>query len=163
MTDFVSVISQTPCVSMETWCTLAKTFKIWEQIVHQHGYILIIHFICVGISCIIAILPSGVCFNVTAWQWCGQHRGAKQLLNYTTTRHFKYLTSSLKVCPFFIIVCACAGSSQCVESLLCHGADPDYEVSHLGSPLYMSCLHQHTACSKILLHKGNATFCHYNL
>ncbi|KAI3352430.1 hypothetical protein L3Q82_005192 [Scortum barcoo] len=46
------------------------------------------------------------------------------------------------------------GNSQCVESLLSHGADPDYEVSHLGSPLYMSCLHQHTACSKILLHRG---------
>ena len=28
VTDFVSVISQTPCVSMETQRTLAKTFKI---------------------------------------------------------------------------------------------------------------------------------------
>uniref|UniRef100_A0A4W6F8Q8 SOCS box domain-containing protein n=1 Tax=Lates calcarifer TaxID=8187 RepID=A0A4W6F8Q8_LATCA len=43
---------------------------------------------------------------------------------------------------------------QCVESLLSHGADPDYEVPHLGSPLYMSCLHRHTACSEILLHTG---------
>lgn len=54
VTDFVSVISQTPCVSMETRRTLAKTF---QQIVRQHGYILIIHFSFVGISCIIAILP----------------------------------------------------------------------------------------------------------
>ncbi|XP_045898110.1 ankyrin repeat and SOCS box protein 5-like [Micropterus dolomieu] len=50
--------------------------------------------------------------------------------------------------------CVCAGNSQCVEALLSHGQDPDYEVSHLGSPLYMSCLHRHPACSKILLHRG---------
>ena len=52
------------CWLAELRCTLAKTFKIWEQIVHQHGYILIIHFISVGISCINAILPSRVYFNV---------------------------------------------------------------------------------------------------
>ncbi|KAG7235874.1 hypothetical protein INR49_002071 [Caranx melampygus] len=46
------------------------------------------------------------------------------------------------------------GSSQCVESLLSHGADPDYEMPLLGTPLYMSCLHQHTACTQILLHRG---------
>ena len=58
VTDFVSVISQTPCVSMETRRTLAKTFKIWEQIVHQHGYILmladpdritVVHFSRIGL------------------------------------------------------------------------------------------------------------------
>uniref|UniRef100_A0A3P9QFC9 Ankyrin repeat and SOCS box containing 5 n=1 Tax=Poecilia reticulata TaxID=8081 RepID=A0A3P9QFC9_POERE len=43
---------------------------------------------------------------------------------------------------------------QCVESLLSHGADPDHQVPHLGSPLYVSCLHRHTACSKLLLDKG---------
>ena len=37
MTDFVSVISQTSFVSMERQRTLTKTFKIWEQNVHQHG------------------------------------------------------------------------------------------------------------------------------
>lgn len=50
--------------------------------------------------------------------------------------------------------CVCAGSSQCVEVLLAHGADPDAQLSHQGSPLYVSCLHQRTACSKILLHRG---------
>lgn len=48
----------------------------------------------------------------------------------------------------------CAGSSQCVESLLSHGADPDHQVSHLGSPLYVSCLHRQISCSKVLLHRG---------
>ena len=51
------LVRPTPCVSMATRRALAKNFNIREQTVHQHGYILIIHFIFVGISCIIAILP----------------------------------------------------------------------------------------------------------
>lgn len=48
----------------------------------------------------------------------------------------------------------CVGNSQCVDSLLSHGADPNHQVLHVGSPLYVSCVHQHTACSKILLARG---------
>ncbi|XP_037546329.1 ankyrin repeat and SOCS box protein 5 [Nematolebias whitei] len=46
------------------------------------------------------------------------------------------------------------GNSQCVDSLLSHGADPNHQAVHLGSPLYVSCVHQHTACSKVLLARG---------
>lgn len=65
-------------------------------------------------------------------------------------------TSSKPERSLNLCVCVSAGSSQCVESLLSHGADPDYEVSHLGSPLYVSCSHRHTACSKVLLHRGGS-------
>ena len=67
------------CVSMETRCTATKTFKNWEQIVHQQGYILIIHFIFGGITCIMAILLSRVCFNVIwelqCWRLIQQYEG----------------------------------------------------------------------------------------
>lgn len=58
-------------------------------------------------------------------------------------------------CTVPVLCCVvCAGSSMCVKSLLSHGADPGYGLSHLGSPLYISCLHRQAACSEILLRTG---------
>ncbi|CAG5945598.1 unnamed protein product [Menidia menidia] len=37
---------------------------------------------------------------------------------------------------------------------MAHGADPDHHPPHLGSPLYVSCLHRHTDCSRALLLRG---------
>lgn len=46
----VSVISQTPCVTMETGSTFTKIFHFESKSSNQHGYILIILVIFVGKS-----------------------------------------------------------------------------------------------------------------
>lgn len=53
---------------------------------------------------------------------------------------------------FFFQVTVSVWSRSCLVEQI----DPDYEVPHLGSALYISCLHKHTACSQVLLHRGTS-------
>lgn len=45
---------------------------------------------------------------------------------------------------------------KCIESLAAHGANIDYNISHLGTPLYVACKNQQVACAKKLLESGKA-------
>ncbi|EDL40751.1 ankyrin repeat and SOCS box protein 9 [Mus musculus] len=46
------------------------------------------------------------------------------------------------------------GYVKCIESLAAHGANIDYNISHLGTPLYVACKNQQVACAKKLLESG---------
>ncbi|ERE65850.1 ankyrin repeat and SOCS box protein 9, partial [Cricetulus griseus] len=46
------------------------------------------------------------------------------------------------------------GHVKCIESLADYGANIDYNISHLGTPLYIACKNQQLACAKKLLELG---------
>ncbi|XP_012692534.1 ankyrin repeat and SOCS box protein 5b isoform X2 [Clupea harengus] len=46
------------------------------------------------------------------------------------------------------------GKAACVEALLAWGADVDYEIPHLGTPLYIACVSQELQCTRTLLDGG---------
>ncbi|KAL2097450.1 hypothetical protein ACEWY4_006657 [Coilia grayii] len=46
------------------------------------------------------------------------------------------------------------GRAACVEALLAWGADVDYVIPHLGTPLYIACVSQELQCTRALLHGG---------
>ncbi|XP_029626638.1 ankyrin repeat and SOCS box protein 5 isoform X2 [Salmo trutta] len=46
------------------------------------------------------------------------------------------------------------GSSECVETLVRWGADVDFEIPHLGTPLYTACVSQEIECVRRLLREG---------
>ncbi|XP_062376534.1 ankyrin repeat and SOCS box protein 5b isoform X1 [Sardina pilchardus] len=46
------------------------------------------------------------------------------------------------------------GKAACVEALLAWGADVDYEIPHLGTPLYIACVSQELQCTQALLDGG---------
>lgn len=50
------------------------------------------------------------------------------------------------------------GKAACVEALLAWGADVDYEIPHLGTPLYIACVSQELQCTRTLLDGGTCTF-----
>eukprot|EP00062_Callorhinchus_milii_P011125 gi/632956757/ref/XP_007894118.1/ PREDICTED: ankyrin repeat and SOCS box protein 5 isoform X2 [Callorhinchus milii] len=49
---------------------------------------------------------------------------------------------------------ASKGHSDCVEVLISWGVDIDQDISYLGTPLYVACVHQQLHCMKKLLHAG---------
>ncbi|KAK1791932.1 hypothetical protein P4O66_013193 [Electrophorus voltai] len=46
------------------------------------------------------------------------------------------------------------GRSTCVEALIAWGADVDYNIPHLGTPLYIACISQELECTRTLLDGG---------
>ncbi|XP_036373156.1 ankyrin repeat and SOCS box protein 5b isoform X2 [Megalops cyprinoides] len=46
------------------------------------------------------------------------------------------------------------GKSGCVEALISWGADVDYDIPHLGTPLYIACMSQQLQCTRTLLDGG---------
>ncbi|KAG7458635.1 hypothetical protein MATL_G00222590 [Megalops atlanticus] len=46
------------------------------------------------------------------------------------------------------------GKSGCVEALIAWGADVDYDIPHLGTPLYIACMSQQLQCTRALLDGG---------
>ncbi|XP_073718898.1 ankyrin repeat and SOCS box protein 5b isoform X4 [Misgurnus anguillicaudatus] len=46
------------------------------------------------------------------------------------------------------------GRAACVESLIAWGADVDYDIPHLGTPLYIACISQELQCTQKLLDGG---------
>ncbi|XP_023654871.1 ankyrin repeat and SOCS box protein 5-like isoform X1 [Paramormyrops kingsleyae] len=46
------------------------------------------------------------------------------------------------------------GRSACVEALITWGADVDYDIPHLGTPLYIACISRELQCTRTLLDKG---------
>nr|XP_020008025.1 ankyrin repeat and SOCS box protein 9 [Castor canadensis] len=43
---------------------------------------------------------------------------------------------------------------ECIDSLVAHGGNIDYNIIHLGTPLYVACQNQQIACAKKLLESG---------
>ncbi|KAJ8335869.1 hypothetical protein SKAU_G00392110 [Synaphobranchus kaupii] len=46
------------------------------------------------------------------------------------------------------------GRSACVEALIAWGANVDYDIPHLGTPLYIACMSQQLQCTRVLLAGG---------
>ncbi|XP_064191158.1 ankyrin repeat and SOCS box protein 5b isoform X2 [Anguilla rostrata] len=46
------------------------------------------------------------------------------------------------------------GRSACVEALIAWGADVDYDIPHLGTPLYIACMSKELQCTHVLLEGG---------
>ncbi|XP_061101985.1 ankyrin repeat and SOCS box protein 5b isoform X1 [Conger conger] len=46
------------------------------------------------------------------------------------------------------------GRSSCVEALIAWGADVDYDIPHLGTPLYIACMSKELQCTRVLLDGG---------
>ncbi|XP_026116373.1 ankyrin repeat and SOCS box protein 5 isoform X2 [Carassius auratus] len=46
------------------------------------------------------------------------------------------------------------GRAACIESLISWGADVDYDIPHLGTPLYIACVSQQLQCTRKLLDGG---------
>ncbi|XP_030644070.1 ankyrin repeat and SOCS box protein 5b [Chanos chanos] len=46
------------------------------------------------------------------------------------------------------------GRTACVEALITWGADVDFDIPHLGTPLYIACISQELQCTRILLNGG---------
>ncbi|CAM4484649.1 unnamed protein product [Leuciscus chuanchicus] len=46
------------------------------------------------------------------------------------------------------------GRAACIESLISWGADVDYDIPHLGTPLYIACVSQQLQCTQKLLDGG---------
>ncbi|XP_036407498.1 ankyrin repeat and SOCS box protein 5-like isoform X2 [Megalops cyprinoides] len=46
------------------------------------------------------------------------------------------------------------GKSACVEALLTWGADVDYDIPHLGTPLFIACMSKELQCTRKLLDGG---------
>ncbi|XP_035281022.1 ankyrin repeat and SOCS box protein 5-like isoform X2 [Anguilla anguilla] len=46
------------------------------------------------------------------------------------------------------------GKSACVEALVTWGADVDYDIPHLGTPLFIACVSKQLHCTRKLLDKG---------
>ncbi|KAJ8269664.1 hypothetical protein COCON_G00122710 [Conger conger] len=46
------------------------------------------------------------------------------------------------------------GKSACVEALITWGADVDYDIPHLGTPLFIACTSKQLHCTRKLLDKG---------
>lgn len=49
---------------------------------------------------------------------------------------------------------AVSGRATCIESLISWGADVDYDIPHLGTPLYIACVSQQLQCTQKLLDGG---------
>lgn len=49
---------------------------------------------------------------------------------------------------------AVSGRAACIESLISWGADVDYDIPHLGTPLYIACASQQLQCTQKLLDGG---------
>lgn len=47
-----------------------------------------------------------------------------------------------------------SGRAACIESLISWGADVDYDIPHLGTPLYIACVSQQLQCTQKLLDGG---------
>lgn len=47
-----------------------------------------------------------------------------------------------------------SGQAACIESLISWGADVDYDIPHLGTPLYIACISQQLQCTQKLLDGG---------
>lgn len=48
----------------------------------------------------------------------------------------------------------CSGRTACVEALISWGADVDYDIPHLGTPLYIACASRELQCTQKLLDGG---------
>jgi coenzyme F420-reducing hydrogenase gamma subunit len=48
----------------------------------------------------------------------------------------------------------CVGRSACLEALITWGADVDYDIPHLGTPLYIACISSGLQCTQKLLDGG---------
>ncbi|XP_026135187.1 ankyrin repeat and SOCS box protein 5-like isoform X4 [Carassius auratus] len=46
------------------------------------------------------------------------------------------------------------GQAACIESLISWGADVDFDIPHLGTPLYIACVSQQLQCTQKLLDGG---------
>ncbi len=52
------------------------------------------------------------------------------------------------------------GHSKCVEALIAWGVDVDYEIPHMGTPLYSACRCQEFLCTRKLLNGGKQVKIH---
>ncbi|KAL4618228.1 ankyrin repeat and SOCS box protein 5-like isoform X1 [Arapaima gigas] len=49
---------------------------------------------------------------------------------------------------------ASRGNVSCVEALVTWGADVDYDIPHMGTPLYVACMSRELLCTRVLLNGG---------
>jgi hypothetical protein len=57
-------------------------------------------------------------------------------------------------CALCFLLFGAAGHMECIDSLVAHGGNIDYNIIHLGTPLYVACQNQQIACAKKLLESG---------
>ncbi|XP_018594092.2 ankyrin repeat and SOCS box protein 5 isoform X2 [Scleropages formosus] len=46
------------------------------------------------------------------------------------------------------------GNVSCIEALITWGADVDYDIPHMGTPLYVTCMSRELQCARVLLNGG---------
>ncbi|XP_040599749.1 ankyrin repeat and SOCS box protein 9 [Mesocricetus auratus] len=109
------------------------------------------------LSCANILLSHGAQVNSMAVDWrtplfnaClgGNHECVTLLLEYGAAPHPECALAS----P--IHEAAKRGHVKCIESLATYGANIDYCINNLGTPLYMACENHQLACAKKLLELG---------
>ncbi|KAM4701858.1 ankyrin repeat and SOCS box protein 11-like [Discoglossus pictus] len=118
-----------------------------------------LHEACLGghVACAKALLENGAYVNIVTVDGisplynacsCGSVACVSMLLDY---RADPELETQL-VCPLHEAIIK--GHRECAEILIAHGVDINKEVQHIGSPLYVACVHQRIDCVKKLLDLG---------
>ncbi|XP_043112386.1 ankyrin repeat and SOCS box protein 5 isoform X5 [Puntigrus tetrazona] len=127
-----------------------------------------LHEACIGshVACARALIDAGANVNVTTID------GVTPLLNSCSAGSLECLElllqsdarpQALAVCqpsPIHEAVCRglyvlmYKGHSKCVEALIAWGVDVDYEIPHMGTPLYSACRCQEFLCVRKLLDGG---------
>ncbi|OBS71443.1 hypothetical protein A6R68_00020 [Neotoma lepida] len=109
------------------------------------------------LSCATALLVNGAQVNGMSIDWrtplfnaCihGSQECVNLLLEHGATPHPESDLAS----P--IHEAAKRGHEKCIESLVTYGADIDYNINHLGTPLYVACKNQQIDCARKLLELG---------
>lgn len=83
------------------------------------------------------------------WRWIAGYVGD----TFKYTKNWDCCLGNLYHNPFLLFFWA-VGHVGCIESLAAYGANIDYNISHLGTPLYVACKNQQVACAKKLLESG---------
>ncbi|XP_016407919.1 ankyrin repeat and SOCS box protein 5-like isoform X2 [Sinocyclocheilus rhinocerous] len=119
-----------------------------------------LHEACIGshVACARALIDAGANVNVTTID------GVTPLFNSCSAGSLECLElllqsdarpEALALCqPSPIHEAVSRGHSKCVEALIAWGVDVDYEIPHMGTPLYSACRCQEFLCARKLLDGG---------
>ncbi|XP_052005389.1 ankyrin repeat and SOCS box protein 5-like isoform X2 [Xyrauchen texanus] len=119
-----------------------------------------LHEACIGshVACTRALIDAGANVNVTTID------GVTPLFNACSTGSLACLELLLQsearpqalaiFQPSPIHEAVSRGHSKCVEALIAWSVDIDYEIPHMGTPLYTACRCKEFLCARMLLHGG---------